>query len=94
MEEKSKEALEQIDSMKYAEELIDCGIKEAVELVLVFYRKKHMSCIILESLLHEICAFCDSDITESNMEFPIKKRFLFYKGVSHAAHSFFINLRI
>lgn len=40
MEEKAKEALEQIDSMKYAEELIDCGIKEAVELVLVFYRKK------------------------------------------------------
>ncbi|RKL62187.1 hypothetical protein DXT63_12605 [Thermoanaerobacteraceae bacterium SP2] len=40
LKKKAEEALKQIDGMNYTHELIDSGIKEVVELALVFYRKK------------------------------------------------------
>lgn len=43
LEGKARQALEQIADMNYADELADYGIKEAVELAIVFYDKKvHM----------------------------------------------------
>lgn len=40
LQEKAREALEQIGRMQYAEELINEEIKEALELAVVFFRKK------------------------------------------------------
>jgi hypothetical protein len=40
LQEKAREALEQIEKMNYAAELVHAEIKEALELAIVFYRKK------------------------------------------------------
>jgi hypothetical protein len=52
LQEKAMAALEQIEKMKYADELVNEEIKEVIELAIIFYRKKIYIEYRLRQLIH------------------------------------------